>query len=137
MNKSIFIGRIASDLELNQTANGIPRLSFRLAVPRRFKDANGERQADFFPCVAWRQTAEVIHKFFHKGDKLGVVGTLQNREYVGQDGLKRYITELVVEEFEGCGSPQARRESSEGSEVSKPSEGQGFAPIEDESELPF
>ena len=86
MNVCIFMGRIGSDPEIRETQGGVKKCAFRLAVQRRFKDANGERQADFIQCIAWRQTAEFIHNYIHKGDMVGVKGSLQNRSYQAQDG---------------------------------------------------
>lgn len=130
MNKCIFTGRFATDPEIRTTQNGTAQCSFRLAVQRRFKDSNGERQADFIQCIAWRQTAEFIHKFFHKGDEAKVVGALQNRSYQAQDGTTRYVSEIMVEEFEG-----SSKEGAQGKQNTP--EGQGFMPIVDDSELPF
>lgn len=132
MNRCDFIGRIASDLELRNTQSGIPTISFKLAVPRKYKDASGERPTDFISCVAWKHHAEFIHKFIHKGDKVGITGSLQTRSYKGQDGLMRYVSEINVEEIEGCASAQGKQEAAEPQGQSA-----GFTPIEDPDELPF
>lgn len=126
MNTCIFIGRIASDPEIRETKGGVNNCAFRLAVQRRYKDANGERQADFIQCIAWRQTAEFIHKFIHKGDCVGVRGSMQNRSYQTQDGTTRYVSEIIVDEIKTCGSAQGKSDQG----------GADFVPVDDDN-LPF
>lgn len=99
MNKVQLVGRLTKDVELKTTSNETAYCNFTLAVDRRFKDANGERQADFINCVAWRQTAEFIGKYFHKGNRIGVCGSIQTRSYE-KDGQKVFVTEVLVEEAE-------------------------------------
>lgn len=100
MNKVILIGRLTKDPELTTTQNDVKRCGFTLAVDRRFTDKDGNRQADFISCTAWRSTAEFIGKYFGKGKKIGIVGSLQSRTYDAQDGTKRYVTEVNVDEAE-------------------------------------
>jgi single-strand DNA-binding protein len=98
MNKVILIGNLAADPELRRTASDVPVCTFRLAVQRRFSNAQGVREADFFTIVAWRQTAEFISKFFRKGASICVTGSLQSRSWTDNQGQKRYATEVVVDE---------------------------------------
>lgn len=100
MNKVILIGRLTKDPEVKNTSSQVQFCNFTIAVDRRFKDANGQRQADFINCVAWRQTAAFIGSYFRKGSKVAVVGSLQSRSYDDQSGQKRYVTEVVVDEVE-------------------------------------
>ena len=74
MNRVCLLGRITADPELKQTTSGISACSFTLAVDRGFKDAKGERQTDFISCIAWRQTAEFISRYFSKGKMIIVEG---------------------------------------------------------------
>ena len=104
MNKVILIGNLTKDPEMRTTQSGVSVTSFTVAVQRRYKYADGERQADFINCVAWRGTAEFIAKYFTKGQKIGVVGSLQTRSYDDQNGARRYVTEVVVDEAEFAGS---------------------------------
>lgn len=99
MNKVELVGRLTKDVELKTTSNETAYCNFTLAVDRRFKDANGERQTDFINCVAWRQTAEFIKKYFRKGNRIGVCGSIQARSYE-KDGQKVFVTEVLVEEAE-------------------------------------
>lgn len=99
MNKVELVGRLTKDPESKMTSNQNHFCNFTIAVDRRFKDANGQRQADFINCVAWRQTAEFIQKYFKKGNRIGVCGSIQTRSYE-DDGTKHFITEVVVDEVE-------------------------------------
>ena len=100
MNKVILIGRLTKDPEVKNNSSQVQFCNFTIAVDRRFKDNNGQRQADFINCVAWRQTATFIGSYFRKGSKVAVVGSLQSRSYEDQSGQKRYATEVVVDEIE-------------------------------------
>lgn len=98
MNKVILIGRLTAAPELKKTQSGTSVTSFSVAVNRRFSDASGERRADFINCTAWRQTAEFICKYFTKGRMIGLVGSLQTREWTDGEGKKRYATEVICDE---------------------------------------
>ena len=100
MNKVELIGRLTKDVEIKTTQNQTQYTQFTLAVDRRFKDANGQRQADFIQCVAWKQTAVFIQKYFRKGNRLAVIGSIQTRSYDDKNGQKVYVTEVVVDEAE-------------------------------------
>ena len=100
MNKVCLTGRITKDAELRYTPNNIANVSFTLAVDRGFKDANGNRQADFISCVAWRQQAEFLGKYVKKGYMLAVEGQLQTRSYQNQQGLTVYVTEVIIDKIE-------------------------------------
>ena len=103
LNKVVLCGRLTADPELKQTqSNGVPVVTFTLAVNRRFQsrtaDAAGGQQADFISLVAWRQHAEFISKYFKKGSALCVTGSIQTRSWQDQQGQRRYATEVVVDE---------------------------------------
>ena len=100
MNKVELVGRLTKEPELKLTSNQTQVCNFTVAVDRRFKDANGQRQADFINCIAWKQTAVFIQKYFHKGNRIAVVGSIQTRSYDDQNGQKRFVTEVVVDEAE-------------------------------------
>lgn len=95
MNKVILMGRLTRDPEMRQTQQGTSVASFSVAVNRRFSK---DGQADFINCVAWRQQAEFICKYFQKGAMIAVVGSIQTRNWDGQDGKKQYATEVIVDE---------------------------------------
>ena len=94
LNKVILGGRMTADPELKQTPQGVSVTSFAVAVNRRGKDA----QTDFINCVAWRQTAEFICKFFKKGSSICISGSVQTRTWNDQQNNKRYATEIVADE---------------------------------------
>ena len=104
MNRVILIGNLANDPESRTTASGISQCSFRLAVQRRFANQQGVREADFFPIICWRQTAELCARYLSKGRKVAVEGSVQTRSYDAQDGSKRYITEIIADNVEFLGS---------------------------------
>lgn len=95
VNKVIIAGRLTSTPELKQTPSGVNVASFSVAVNKKTKE--GEQKADFFNCVAWRQSAEFIAKYFKKADSIFIWGALQNRSWKDNDGNTRYATEIVVE----------------------------------------
>ena len=100
MNKVILIGNLTKDPELTTTNNGIEVCKFTVAVQRKFKNKDGEYEADFINCVAWRKTAEFVNQYFSKGKKIACVGSIQTRTYEAQDGGTRYVTEVVADEVE-------------------------------------
>ena len=97
MNSVNLIGRLTAKPTFGYTNSNIAYARFTLAVNRNFKDANGERQADFINCVAYRKTAELINQYTDKGDMLGIEGRIQTGSYTAEDGSKRYTTDVVVE----------------------------------------
>ena len=103
MNKIILIGRLTKDPEVRSTSTGITTANFTVAAQRPFKNKNGEQEADFLPCVAFRNSADFISKYFKKGSMICVEGRVQTRNYDAQDGTKRYVTEVVVENVEFVG----------------------------------
>lgn len=140
MNKVELIGRLTKDPEIRMTANQVAFCNFTLAVDRSFKDSNGQRQADFINCVAWRQTATFIQKYFRKGNRLGVIGSIQTRNYEDKNGQKVFVTEVIVDEAEFVESQSAQASApapapQEQAQAPEPK----AAPTEDEpvGELPF
>lgn len=104
MNKVILIGNLANDPEPFTTQSGISRSTFRIAVQRRFANAQGVREADFLTVVAWRQSADFCNRYLSKGSKVAVEGSIQTRSYDAQDGSKRYVTEIIADSIESVGS---------------------------------
>ena len=136
MNNVCIVGRICRDLELRTISTGSTTTSFAVAVNRRFANQNGEREADFIPCVAWGKTAEFICKYFTKGSAIAVTGRIQTRNYDDKDGKKVYVTEIVAEnvsfvEGKNKGNSEYSNETNnEGVEM-------GSVPTSDVSEDPF
>lgn len=144
MNKVILIGRLTKDPEVKATQSQVSFCTFTVAVDRKFKTATGERQSDFLTCVAWRQQADLLGRYFQKGSKIGIVGNLQSRSYDNNEGKKVYVTEVVVDEIEFMDSKQKGVEK-EPSEASAKSYSElpevpdsGFYPaFDDDTTLPF
>ncbi len=105
MNKVILIGRLTADPELRQTQSGISSCRFTVAVNRRFKNDKGEYEADFLTCVAWRQTAEFVSRYFTKGKMIVVEGSLRSGKYQDKnhEDVTHYTTDVYVDNVEFCG----------------------------------
>ncbi len=108
MNSVCLVGRLTRDPELKHTTSNIAVATFSLAVNRTFKDANGEREADFINCVIWRQQAENLANWAKKGALIGITGRIQTRSYENQQGQRIYVTEVVAENFQMLESRAAR-----------------------------
>ena len=111
MNKVILIGRLTRDPELRYTGSNTPVATFSLAVNRPFTNQSGEREADFINCVVWRKLAETVKNYLSQGSQVAVEGRIQTRNYDDQNGQKRYVTEIIVENIDFVGS---RRDNAQG-----------------------
>lgn len=101
MNKVFLIGRLTADPELRYTQSQTPVASFTVAVDRRFSGKDDAKKVvDFFPCVAWRSTAEFVSRYFTKGQKIVIEGSIQNRDWEDKEGNKRRTTEVVCDNVE-------------------------------------
>lgn len=127
INRVVLVGRLATDPELKYTPSGLAVATFRIAVDRSRPNAQGEREADFFPIVVWQKAAEFAANYLTKGRMVGVDGRLQARSWVAQDGSKRYVTEIVAENLRSLDRP---REHGEGSGAPHISEDSSFTPPE-------
>ena len=145
MNKVYLIGNLTRDPEISTTTSGISVCRMSIAVGRRFANAEGERETDFFNCVAWRANADFVSKYFKKGSRICLVGSLQSRNYEAQDGSKRYVTEIVADEIEFASPKNSNYDDGEPTEKSKFDEEPEskatnkiakFEPIDDD-DLPF
>lgn len=104
LNSAIIMGRLTADPELRTTASGLSVTSFSVAVDRRFQRQGEEKQTDFINVVAWRQTAEFVSRYFHKGSMIAVQGSIQTRNYEDKNGNKRTAVEIVADNVSFCGS---------------------------------
>lgn len=103
-NLTVLTGRLTADPELKTSSGGFPVMSFSIAVERRQKNADGERETDFLNIVAWRNTAEFVSKWFKKGDMIGIEGTIQTRKYTDKNGNNRTAFEIVANNVDFVGS---------------------------------
>ena len=144
LNRIIAMGRLTKTPELKRTASGTGVTNFTIAVDRDFKGQNGEKETDFIECVAWRNTAEFVSKYFDKGKMAVVEGRLQMREWKDKDGNNRRSAEVVADNVyfgdskrDGAAPAGGYAPSYGAAEnYSAPMSG-GFAPIEDDGDLPF
>lgn len=97
LNHIVIMGRLTRDPELRRTGSGIAVASFTLAVDRDFASDGGKWECDFIDCIAWRQTGELVSKYFTKGRMAVVSGRLQVRGWTDKDSNKRHSTEVVAD----------------------------------------
>lgn len=97
LNRAVLIGRLTKDPELRYSPNGVAVSNFTLAIDRRFKNAQGEKETDFIPCIAFKQLAELCANYLAKGKLASVDGRIQIRTYNDKEGQKRWVTEIVAE----------------------------------------
>lgn len=143
-NKVILGGRLTADPELKTTPSGVSVCSFTVAVNRRFSNKEtGESQVDFINVTSWRQTAEFVSRYFHKGSSICITGSIQTRSWTDQKGTKRYATDVVAEEVHFVDSKgDAPSASYVPDNYGTPSfnnagDAPSFEEIADDEELPF
>ncbi len=139
-NKVILIGNLVADPELKQTQSGKAVTSFSIAVSRRMN----RNETDFFNIVCWNSTAEFVTKYFSKGKSILVCGSLQNRNWVDQQGQKHYITEVVADEVsfverksESASGASAPMMSAEPAPYSNAAKDTDFEEMATDEDLPF
>ena len=135
MNKVYLIGNLTRDPEISTTTSGISVCRMSIAVSRRFSNAEGGRETDFFNVTAWRGTADNCAKFLKKGNKIAVSGSIQTRTYEKNDGTKGFSVDIIADEVEFLssrneGSAEGGASFGSGSPVSD------LQPIDDDN-LPF
>ena len=138
MNQVIFMGRLATDPEIRYTAGENTRAAanFKIAVPRAYKKEGGT-EADFFACTAWGKTAEHIEKYWRKGMKALITGSIENEPWTDKDGQKRISTKVRINTIEFC---EKKQEGQEAQEAPAKTDENGFMQIPDSidsEELPF
>ena len=143
MNVVCLVGNLAADPKTYTTGNGTVYTRFKVACQRTFKNADGKYDADFIDCIAWRKTAELVERYFHKGSRIGVRGEITTGSYTDKNGEKKYTTDVTVNNVEFVGPKQesAPRPAPAQSASTVPGDfsadiDTSFQPL-DESELPF
>lgn len=116
MNYVHISGRLTKAPEIRVTATGKKSASFTVAVDRPYKNAEGKREADFFPVIFWGNLADTLEEYLTKGSRVIVTGRLQIRSYDDKDGVKRYVTEIVGENIEFLDSAKAAEAAPEAAE---------------------
>lgn len=135
MNKIMLIGNLTKDPESSSTQSGVMFTRFTVAVNRPFTNAAGERLADYFNVICWRQLAERCHKYLFKGNKVGIVGSVQRRQYEDRDGIKRTAFDVVADEVEFL-TPKSSN-TRDGCEPEPPRGGMTDMQPVDGADLPF
>lgn len=135
MNNVILKGRLVADPELRQTQSNISVVSFKIAVDKYVKD--GEKQADFIECNAWRATAEFISKYFTKGQEILIRGQLHNKQWTDKDGTKHYTYEVTADNAEFCGNKASVQTQQSGNGVPADFNPNEFEEIISDGEVPF
>ena len=140
MNKVFLIGNLTRDPELRETPSGVPMCRFTIAVSRPYSSQDGERQTDFFECTAWRGLAETIARFTKKGNKVAVVGHIQIRNYEDNQGVKRTVVDVIVQDCEFL-TPKNNGDSfddvSEEPRMSVPKKKPTLQAMDDDDDTPF
>ena len=140
MNKVFLIGNLTRDPELRETPSGVAMCRFAIAVSRPYSSQDGERQTDFFECTAWRGLAETIARFTKKGNKVAVVGSVQIRNYEDNQGVRRTVVDVIVQDCEFL-TPKSNSDSfddvSEAPRASAPKKKPALQAMDDDSDIPF
>ena len=100
INRTVLVGRLTKDPELKYTPSGIPMARFTLAVNRPFSNQQGEKEADFINCIAWRKQAENLSNYMKKGNMVGIEGRIQTGSFEGQDGKRVYTTDVIADSIQ-------------------------------------
>ena len=139
LNVVALMGRLVADPQLRQTTTGKNVASFRVAVDRGRKDANGQNLADFFDIVAWDKSAEFVCRYFQKGSFIALESRLQSRNYQDKSGNNRNAVEVVVNNVSFAGNKEhAQSQNVANIAVSAPvAANNEYEPIEDDGDLPF
>ncbi|MEY8443331.1 single-stranded DNA-binding protein [Lactococcus muris] len=137
INNVVLVGRLVRDPKLRYTPQNTAVATFTLAVNRRFKNAQGEREADFINCVIWRQSAENLANWGKKGALIGVTGSIQVRNYENKEGQRVYVTEVLADNFQMLESNSNKSESGQSKGKQNPDTFEG-SPMEiSDDDLPF
>lgn len=139
INMVALMGRLTFEPEVRTTSSGVSVMRFQIACDRSYQKSGQDRQADFIDCVAWRQTAEFISRYFHKGSMIAVEGTLQTSSYTDKNGNQRKQVEVLANNVSFCGS-KSETGSAAGSQANpnySSADNSDFDEIPDDDDLPF
>lgn len=144
INMVALMGRLTYEPELRKTPSDVSVLRFQVACDRSYQRAGAERQADFIDCVAWRQTAEFISRYFHKGSMIAVEGTIQTSNYTDKNGNNRKQIEVLANNVSFCGSKSESGNATPTGGYNEPAPSYASADnsdfeeiVDDDDDLPF
>ena len=136
INRVVLVGRLTKDPEVRTTPSGVTVCNFTVACDRPYVKQGEERQADFINCIAWRQTGEFVSKYFVKGNRIALDGSIQTRSWDDKNGNKRYATEVVVDHVEFAQSKNEGQTAGHAQAQTAPAvDIDGFMPMEDIGDL--
>lgn len=135
MNKVILIGNLTRDPELTETNSGIKVCRFAIAVTRNYTGSDGDRKTDFFNCVAWRGLGETVARYAHKGNKIGVSGSIELRNYEDNEGVKRTAVDIVAQDIEFLTPRQS--DSNDGATERRGGGRPALQEFDDDGDIPF
>lgn len=134
MNRITLIGNLTHAPEVSKTSNGTTVSRFSIAVTRRYQNANGERETDFFPVTAFGKLAENCNLYLDKGRKVAVCGSLQIHRYTDKDGIQRQAFDVIADEVEFL---SAKTDDTQTEMPQKPSKQVEMEDVTDNDNLPF
>lgn len=140
INTVALMGRLTYEPELKSTPSGVSVIRFQVACDRNYQKDSPNKQADFIDCVAWRQTAEFISRYFRKGSMIAVEGSIQTSNYTDKDGNQRKQTEVIANNVSFCGSKAENASQGTQTAQNKPNidvNTADFEEIPDDDDLPF
>ena len=139
MNKVFLIGNLTRDPESRETPSGVAMCRFSIAVNRNYRNADGERQTDFFNCTAWRGQAETIARYTKKGNKVAITGSIELRDYEDNQGVRRTAVDIIVQDCELL-TPKPSDSFDDAAEeprASAPKKKPTLQAMDDDSDIPF
>ena len=144
LNMVALMGRLTYEPELKTTPSGVSVIRFQIACDRSYQSQGQERQADFIDCVAWRQRAEFISRYFHKGSMIAIEGSIQTQNYTDKNGNNRKSVEVVANNVSFCGSKADSGSTAPAQELNQPAPSYSSADtsdfeeiVDDDDDLPF
>ena len=130
MNKIVLVGRLCKDPEIRYSQSGVAVTTFTLAVDRRFKNAQGEKECDFIQVKCFKQLAELVANYLAKGKQAAVSGSLQISSYTDKEGVKKYSTDVIAEDIQFL-SPKDEQQDSSSATMERKSFGKEVDPGDD------
>lgn len=149
INSVVIMGRLTHEPELRTTPSGISVIKFNVACDRNKTKSGEEKKTDFIDCTAWRQTAEFIARYFHKGSMIAIEGSIQTDSFTDKDGNKRKSVQVVADQVSFCGSkaesgsqespkPTSNTNNSQPAQANAVRDNDDFEEIiDDDDDLPF
>jgi single-strand DNA-binding protein len=135
MNSVILMGRLTADPELRTTNNGLNYCRFTVAVDRYSKGE--DKKTDFINCVAWRQTAEFVERYFGKGKMIAVQGSIQTGSFTNKDGAKVYTTDVLVDKAHFCGDKREEGQAARAQNAPSALNAESYQQVPLDTDLPF